>query len=318
MLLTVPSLSRVIRAFGIVAFAHCLCMQAVGADTTEQRPAPIQGRIEQLGTPDSKLPIDLTVQQSQVKLTPETAKLDTPPHKRLTATVSGFYSDMLGCWGGTLKTMYYIAGPGNDDPYRKAGTTCKVVFNFTKLGEEIVLKPVVLYFPRETAVKDPYRLSGDSNTAKWQWEVPITTLGNARWVDKQDDSKVKEDRIVHDSTKILKDGAIEEDIVIQSNETGKPSRYTETVLRFTRSAKGEMLAQVAMVDYSTNRVPFRKWLWEGSLSRNWQEVATRIAADHYMTLHDYERKYPDLSAWYSPSSGTTDGSTSGGRLEPAQ
>jgi len=265
---------------------------AAEAKAKAGQPMKLYGRIEQLtATTGANFPIQLKSMTAQMDNTPSSklsGKVGTDPTLFSGTIAKSFPSDYRGNWGGTLKVWTVVQDPicYKIDPVEatklakifKSGSEGQVNFQFANdVKGGIYLAPAQVMFQESGAdaglgQQMSQMMGGQSLSAmgpmgammqQMAANMPVPVIFS--FGDIQSSSMAKGlsgndfvQRTLRNTTRQLAANVLEQDVVAQSNEimksTGQPrTRYSESVLRFTKVNAQQMYVQAAAVTYGPDK-----------------------------------------------------------------
>jgi len=265
---------------------------AAAAKAAANQPKKLYGRIEQLtATTGANFPIVLKSMTAQMDNTPSSklsGKVGSDPTLFSGTIAKSFPSDYRGNWGGTLKVWTVVQDPicYKIDPVEasklakifKSGAEGQVNFQFANdVKGGIYLAPAQVMFQESGAdaglgQQMSQMMGGQSLSSmgpmgammqQMAANMPVPVIFS--FGDIQSSSMAKGlsgnefvQRTLRNTTRQLAANVLEQDVVAQSNEimkaTGQPrTRYSESVLRFTKINAQQMYVQAAAVTYGPDK-----------------------------------------------------------------
>lgn len=255
----------------------------------------LQGRIEQLTGKVETKQLTGQVAAGSVVLQKQTPQLD---RRILDGRVDAFYADisypeyLLGKWGGPIEVVWVDdrkPKPNDIDDIPKEyvkGTVGKVVLEFQKQNQSVVLKPTCVYFPAhdvsyQTFLKQGLRPDGvhpeDAIESKYR-VFNAVSLNNLKGYFYN--GSISRQKLVANSLKTLRRGVVEQDMVVRAYRDQEFRGYQETVLRFTWYTRNRIYLQVALAFFDKTGVVERRSLIQGWITPNWQKVANELSIDY--------------------------------------
>ncbi len=273
---------------GILSTLLCF-PTSVRAQEVQKPKTFLQGRIEQIAASN---------ELSEIILRKQTPKLGVPLLTSSTE-VSSYPAYLLGRWGGDLKNVWSVDAPNitNRLPQYRVGNTGSVVMHFDKIAERVKLLPTVIFFPIEEVPVTQSVINTTKIQAESVEEIKrqtresgilrgVPTLPLARFDGEGLTGKKFISRLLHDSTRVLKPGVVEQDEVIGEWKEGEFYNYREFVSRFTWYGPNKIYAQILIANFGVTRQAISKTLLEGWMESNWKPVADNIARRLNTTWED--------------------------------
>ena len=169
--------------------------------------------------------------------------------------------------------------------------------HFDKIAERVKLLPTVIFFPIEEVPVTQSVINTTKIQAESVEEIKrqtresgilrgVPTLPLARFDGEGLTGKKFISRLLHDSTRVLKPGVVEQDEVIGEWKEGEFYNYREFVSRFTWYGPNKIYAQILIANFGVTRQAISKTLLEGWMESNWKPVADNIARRLNTTWED--------------------------------
>lgn len=258
-----------------------LCLPAAASAEENAKPKMlIQGRIEQI-VQSNEIP--------EIILRKQKPKLDPRPLVA-GAEVSSYPTYLIGRWGGNLRNVWSVTAPEIKThlPQYRVGNVGTVVLHFDKVRDRVKLLPTVIFFPVEEvpvtqSVINTTKIEASSVAAiKKQTEETgilrgVPTLPLAKFQGEGLTGSKFVSQILHDSTRVLKPGVVEEDMVVGEWKEGEFYNYREFVSRFTWYGPTKVYAQILIANFGISRQAISKTLFEGWMDSNWKPAADSIS-----------------------------------------
>jgi len=292
------------KRHGRLLFLLALWCASPGFAQETQKPRTIlQGRIEQIA--GSNQLADVVLRKLSPKLDSRAGTGSAKPQAALKsgAEVSSYPAYLLGRWGGDLKIIWSVTAPGYETalPQYRLGNIGSLVLHFGNVGRDVRMLPTVIFFPIEEvpvtqSVINTTKIEAESVEAfkKQTLETGILrgvpTLPLAKFNGEGLSGKKFVSRVIHDSTRVLKPGVVEQDVVIGEWKDGAIYNYREFVSRFTWYGKDRIYAQILVANFGVSRQAISKTLMEGWMGSNWRPTANSIANRLDTTWEDVVRR----------------------------
>ncbi len=240
----------------------------------------LEGRIEQIAGSSTL---------SEIVLRAQKPKLDTRPILQSGAQVTGYPAYLLGRWGGDLQVAWSAKAPEvPDQSQSRLGNTGSTVFRFDKVGDQVKLRPSAIYFAREREQLTESMLRNlkiqSENIEDTKKEVretggfiSVPVLYLAGFKSQSLTGNQFQSRVLYNSTRELKPGTVEQDVLIGEWENNAYGAYHEVVSRFTWYGAKKVYAQIMCADYMADRRAIRRTLLQGWITPDWQQAAVNIS-----------------------------------------
>ncbi len=275
------------------------------------RMLPIIGRIEATATEDATLPERLT------KLQAEIPKLDTTDRKPLLGNVAvsgvddepSFPSYILGRWGGQLTiTSIFSTNPMSNEPDRVKGKAGLAIFSFAQQGSAVVLKPTTVFLPPSHrriadcsfAPRELDRMKREAREKGVEIDPNQVIPRNPQILfgahyDVKLDGSDEQVQITANNLTQLADDVVEQDIVTRRESNSASGRnlvtYNESIIQFRKLDTNTEFVRAAKISYGRNRQMNHRLVIEGTITRDWQSIADKIAAQLNRPWSDIEKAH---------------------------
>ena len=262
------------------------------AQTPQAARKPLEGRLEEIGKPSSKLPIELTSKvhknqplifiMEQAQMAPVKPRLLTGGVAQLQANAK-FPDFFVRTWGGHLTILERdVYKPDPADSHLVLKEYGVVVVKFVKKDDAVDVVPTAVFFKRRPvdrfhhmrrreAALDP----NEYLKPEIYYDYPLIALGDEHW--KTDMGTSWEDQVLHNSLQMIGENSAEEDVVFARSRDGKPYGYRETVVRFTWRTQNSIFMQAGVVDYDQDRNVRKSTKVEGTITPGWEPFAKEIS-----------------------------------------
>ena len=276
----------------------------------------LQGRLEQIGQPDAKLPVELTskVNKNQpladirlIKMTPHFDVMPKPTMLKANltslSTMASFPDFVVGTWGGHLRVLTRnIFQPEITDARLVVDELGTIVVRFIKDEDNVNVIPPSVFFKRRPVDRAHHmmRREGDPNVKEdlrpdVYSDYPIIDMGSKRWHNAVGDQW--QDDVLHNSLQRIGENGAEQEIVFTRTKNGAPYGYRETIARYTWVSKTKILMQAAVVDFALDRSTRKRTSLAGYIVPEWHPFAEEISSIAALPWADIVKLYDLKIDW---------------------
>lgn len=254
----------------------------------------LNGRLEELGGKDSRLPVGMTLKGLKaLDGHTDPSAPGGPPNLRVPNGSISYPVAWTGRWGGYMRAdrLSGLAGDNQTSFGFNLGESGVVVLSFVPDTTKVVMMPTDIFFSKRDMPVESVDWSQEQiaeirngnpiGRKKFYQGSPFLLLRCNNSFEKIDGVK-KKSVMVQNTARVLKPGVIEQNVVGATRSIDPANRvldqFSEVVIRLTSQKQNPklILCQIAQVDYNSKGTRERSAYLQGWLTPGWRSCASEI------------------------------------------